>query len=272
MANNITIKDGLGANKVIAAQDDGGVLTPEHIVTELPLDPLGAMADAAIVGDNPGSISGKLRGLNLFLATKMPAALGQAVMADCLPVCFASDQSGLSIGALGASEAHIGQATKPFTVVSPTLAVTSGSGYTQGFCVGGVLNFVNVARIAAGTGRIISIILIDANQQNAEYTLLLFDGNPTHSTFTDGVTGILDPADFGVLLGSIDIPASAYISTGASISPITARSFAKISSDIPFVLPSGRSVYGVLLLKNNSLSPMYNSTSSLSMRMWIDQN
>lgn len=267
---SITIKDGNGVLKQIASQNIAGVENPEHIVTQVPLDPFGLQADAKVLGDVAGSLSAKLRGINTALAAQLPASLGQKVMANSLPVCIASDQTGGSIGALSASENHIGQITKPFAVSAPAITITASSAYTQGFCVGGIISFLNAARVADGTGTIISIILIDANQQNADYTLLLFDSNPSSSTFTDGALALLAPGDFGALLGSIDI--LNYVSIGGNISPSTARSFARIRSDIPFVLPSGTTIYGVLVLKDSSAPPTYHSTSSLSIRMWVDQN
>jgi hypothetical protein len=270
MANNIQVKDGLGALQTIATNNPAGVHTPEHIITAVPLDPFGVQADAAVVGDTAGSISAKLRGILKVFGLSLPATLGQKVMASSLPVCFASDQTGLSIGALGDSELHIGQVTKPFAVTSPTLTVTASSAYTQGFCVGGILTFTNAARVALGSGKVISILLLDADQQNASYNLLLFDTTPSHSTFTNGAVALLDPLDFPFLLGAIDI--TSYISIGTSVSPVAARAFARVSSDIPFVLPSGTSLFGVLLLKNDSVPPTYNSSTSLKLRMWIDQN
>jgi hypothetical protein len=270
MANNIIVKDGNGALVTIESLDVGGVQQPGHRILTLPADPMGASADAAVISDNAGSISAKLRGLNKQLAIQFPATLGQKVMAQSLPVTIASDQSGGSIGALSAGENHIGQVTKPFTVTVPTLAITPSSAYPQGYCVGGALEFTNAARIADGTGTIISILLVDANQQNAEYTLLLFDADPTTSNFVDGTLAILDPADFDILLGSVEL--STYISIGGTISPASARSFVRVKTDIPFVLASGRSVYGVLVVKDTTHQPTYHSSSSLSMRMWVDQN
>lgn len=272
MANNITVKDGLGANQVITTIQTAGVHTPGHNVLSVPADPFGAIADAAVTGDNPGSLSAKLRGMLKVLGLSLPASLGQKVMASSLPVTFASDQTVLPVGGLTASEAHIGQITKPFAVTVPSLVVTQSSPYAQGACVGGVLSLLNCARVASGTGRIISTILTDASlgALAAAYTLLFFDANPTNSTFVDGTQADLNPLDFGKLLGSIDLVD--FISIGAGISPTSANCFCRTSSDIPFVLPSGSTIYGVLIIKDTSLSPTYNSTTSLSMRMWVDQN
>lgn len=58
---------------------------------------IGAVADAAIVTDTTGSLSGKLRGLVKWAFERMPASLGQKLMAASLPVVIASDQGALAV-------------------------------------------------------------------------------------------------------------------------------------------------------------------------------
>lgn len=57
----------------------------------------GATADAAVVTDTTGTVSGKLRGLVKWAFERMPASLGQKAMAASLPVVIASDQSSLAV-------------------------------------------------------------------------------------------------------------------------------------------------------------------------------
>lgn len=57
----------------------------------------GAIADAAVVTDTTGTLSGKLRGLVKWAFERMPAALGQATMANSLPVVIASNQSAIAV-------------------------------------------------------------------------------------------------------------------------------------------------------------------------------
>lgn len=57
----------------------------------------GATADAAVVTDVAGTVSGKLRGLVKHAYERMPTSLGQKAMAASLPVVVASDQSNLPI-------------------------------------------------------------------------------------------------------------------------------------------------------------------------------
>lgn len=57
----------------------------------------GALADAAVITDVNGTLSGKLRGLVKWAFERMPASLGQKAMAASLPVVIASDQSALTV-------------------------------------------------------------------------------------------------------------------------------------------------------------------------------
>lgn len=57
----------------------------------------GATTDAAVTTDAAGTVSGKLRGLVKWAFERMPASLGQKVMAASLPVVIASDQSALTV-------------------------------------------------------------------------------------------------------------------------------------------------------------------------------
>lgn len=58
---------------------------------------IGAVADAAVVTDTTGSLSGKLRGLVKWAFERMPASLGQKAKAASLPVVIASDQDALAV-------------------------------------------------------------------------------------------------------------------------------------------------------------------------------
>lgn len=57
----------------------------------------GSTTDAAIVSDANGTLSGKLRGLVKWAFERMPASLGQKLMAASFPVVIASDQSPVTV-------------------------------------------------------------------------------------------------------------------------------------------------------------------------------
>lgn len=63
----------------------------------------GNTADAAVITDAAGTVSGKLRGLVKWAFERMPAALGQTTMAGSLPVVLASNQSAVTVADGGGS-------------------------------------------------------------------------------------------------------------------------------------------------------------------------
>ena len=78
----------------------------------------GTTADAAVVTDTTGTISGKLRGLVKWAFERMPAALGQTTMAASLPVTIASNQSALSVDSELPAAAALADATANPTIPS----------------------------------------------------------------------------------------------------------------------------------------------------------
>jgi hypothetical protein len=59
----------------------------------------GATTDAAVITDTTGTVSGKLRGLVKWAFERMPASLGQKLMAASFPVVLASDQAAIPVTA-----------------------------------------------------------------------------------------------------------------------------------------------------------------------------
>jgi len=106
----------------------------------------GANADAAVVTDTTGTLSGKLRGLVKWAFERMPSALGQTTMANSLPVTLASNQSAVPV--LDTNSAAIK------TAVELIDNAVSGSGFniTQ---VGGTNIDTNSGNKSAGTQRIV---------------------------------------------------------------------------------------------------------------------
>ncbi len=279
MANNISVKDAAAATKTLKTTDTGGVHTPHHNVDSLPADPFGANADAAVVTDAAGSISGKLRGLVKWAFERMPASLGQKAKAASLPVVLASDQDAVPItdnsGSLtvdgtvtaAASENHIGEVGGKLAVISVTPVVSSGTAYAAGDAVGGLLSFANAVRVAAGSGVIRSLVLADKGKQSADLDLLLFDANPGGTTVTDNAGLTVADADLITCLGVIPIPAEAYVDL-ADNSVASVRDIG-----LGFKLPSGTTLYGILVARGTpSGKPAYTSTSDVVVRLEIEQN
>lgn len=261
MANNYVVKDATGTNIVIeSSEDTPGIQTPIHHIKTFPTDPFGASADAAVITDTGGTLSGKLRGLIKWAFERMPAALGQTTKANSLPVVLASDSDGMSIGA---SENFLGFTGKKVVAKTSTPTITASSAYTLGDCIGGLISITTLARVAAGSGKVLSAILADKAAQNVAIQLLLFDANPTSSTFTDKSAAVLDPSDLSKLVGSVLF--SDFISVGT-------RSFCQVKADVDFALPSGTTMYAALVLQGAHGVPTYATTSDVIVKLFVEQD
>lgn len=119
----------------------------------------GAVADAAIITDTTGTLSGKLRGLVKWAFERMPTSLGQKAMAASLPVVIASDQSPISVAVTGSpgSEAYV-QIADGKDVVEGSFAdaavITDANGTVSSKLRGLIVLFVNfLSRIPASLGQ-----------------------------------------------------------------------------------------------------------------------
>lgn len=120
----------------------------------------GALADAAVITDTTGTLSGKLRGLVKWAFERMPASLGQKTAAASLPVVIASDQSAVKITGFSGQAAIVVTATTPLDVAiadSSTVDIKK---------MGGVATSMNTGVRDAGTQRV-TLATNDAIQVNA---------------------------------------------------------------------------------------------------------
>jgi hypothetical protein len=262
MANNISVKDASAATAVVKTTDNGGIHTPHHNVDSLPANPFGANADSAVTTDAVGSISGKLRGLVKWAFERMPAALGQDDMAGSLPVAIASDQSAIPVTP-AAGELFLGKLGSVRTCLSATPVLQTAGPYTTGYCLGSKLTLSNAARVSAGSGTIQSIALSDKGKQSIAADLILFDADPSSSTFTDNAAATIADADLSKIIGVVTLVAGDYAAFFDS-SVATKRAL-----DIGFKLASGSSLYAVLVTRG---TPTYVSVSDLALRIAIQQD
>lgn len=104
MADHPTYKDAAGATRsrkgsaAAGTQGDPDLFYEyiETIAAGASAD-IGAVADAAVITDANGSLSGKLRGLVKIFAERFPASLGQKTKANSLAVTLASDSDGTQL-------------------------------------------------------------------------------------------------------------------------------------------------------------------------------
>ena len=185
----------------------------------------GAIADAAVVTDTTGTLSGKLRGLIKWAFERMPAALGQGTMAQSLPVAIASNQSDIPISAVslplptGAStsalqlpDGHnvtVDNASLAITAAALPLPAGAATAVLQGTSFGKTITYVPVAQGAAGTTALAGASV--GNKHKLVGACLVADAAGTVS-FTDGTV---------TLCGAMPLAANAGFVLPAAILPYT---------------------------------------------------
>jgi hypothetical protein len=145
----------------------------------------GATADAAIITDAVGSLSGKLRGLVKWAFERMPATLGQGTMAQSLPVVVASNQSGVPV-----TNAALG--TGPDSVSYHCTPVDCAAGATTDLVA------------APGEGNMIWVYGLFGMADTAAGTVRLQDSTPTAIS---GTMAVSDEGGFVLpVTGNLSMP------------------------------------------------------------------
>jgi hypothetical protein len=71
------------------------------------------------------------------------------------------------------------------SVIRAAPTVTTGSAYSSGNDVGGLITLSGALRVSNGTGILESLILADTSNQAAAMTFIIFNVNPSGATITD---------------------------------------------------------------------------------------
>ena len=98
------------------------------------------------------------------------------------------------------------------TKFSAVALTVDTAAYASGDCVGGKLQFTGALADNSRSGLITSVRmsnLANAVSQSIQYSLLIFDSDPTATTFTDNVALDVADADLTRVVAVIDIPTSA---------------------------------------------------------------
>jgi len=159
--------------------------------------------------------------------------------------------------------------TKNYIAVGSTGVVTVAptcdtSAYATGELIGGKLTFTGAMREKYGTGVIHSVVIADKAKQNVALDIVLFDSDPSSTTFTDQATLTIADADLLKVVGVISVVATDY------------KSFADNSvadlKNIGLIVKSNSSstsLYGCLVSRG---TPTYASATDLQIKLKILQD
>lgn len=147
------------------------------------------------------------------------------------------------------------------TTISQTPTVSTTPAYTAGDAVGGKLTFANATRVSAYSGRVKSVIVTDQNKQNSVIDLVLFNADPSGTTFTDNA--ILDIADADMVKIIARVPLVDWVN-------LNDNAFCAVNNlSLDFNLASGSALYGCLVTRG---TPTFAATSDIIVTLVIEQD
>lgn len=145
--------------------------------------------------------------------------------------------------------------------VSATPTITAAGIYAAGDLVGGKLSFSSAVRSAGGGGMLHTVTITDLGKQDAVLDLVLFDSDPSGTTFTDNDPLDVADADLTKIVGVVQVLTyTDFNDNSVACEP---------AAGIVFKLASGTTLYGALVART---APTYASTSDLTVRLGILQN
>lgn len=164
---------------------------------------------------------------------------------------------------LNPSENHIGAIGGHTAAIAPTVTVSTSPAYSAGDCVGGKLTLSSVARVSGGSALLRALYLMDTSNQKAALELLIFNADPTASTFTDNAAISLHASDVAKIIRRISIAAADYVT-------IDSKAFVDLAlSDRPLIPASGSDLYAALV---TSGTPTYAATTALTLKLGVVQD
>ena len=192
--------------------------------------------------------------------------LGQATMANSAPVVIASNQSAVPVnGTFSGTVTTTGNLGGYTATAAPTITVSTSPAYSAGDLVGGKLTLASILRTSGGTGLLQSLLLRDTSNQKAALELIIFDSDPSSTTFTDNAALSINAADVSKIIRRISIAASDYVTIGS----IAVADVGPVSKVLKAA--SGVDLYACLVAATGS-TPTYASTSALSLTIGVLQD
>lgn len=123
---------------------------------------------------------------------------------------------------------------------TPTLA--GGGAYSSGDIVGSKMTFSTVVQFAGLGGYIHSLTILDKGAESQPMDLILFNEDPSASTFTDNAASAIHASDMAKVIGTIPVTAEDYVIVNSSLHIATVRGVG-LAFDCAATL---QTIYGVL--------------------------
>lgn len=121
-------------------------------------------------------------------------------------------------------------------VVSVTPTLDTGA-YATGDLMGGKLSVAGAASASGGSGKILSVVVVDDDKQLGALTIQCFAADPTNTTHTDQAAFAPADADLATAIASVDVLSTDYQSY--STNSVASR----YNLNIPYDLATGTTLY-----------------------------
>jgi len=155
-------------------------------------------------------------------------------------------------------------------VAIKTAAVVQAAAYSQNDLVGGKLTFTNAMRTSGGSGILRGFVMGDqaANGSSVTYDLILFDADPTGTTFTENGPLDIADADLNKIIGVLRLNGTG--SVGDYIAMVdNAVLVGRVEQ--PLKASGSANLYGALIVRSATV-PTYAATSDVFLTLLIEQN
>jgi len=143
-------------------------------------------------------------------------------------------------------------------IIEQTL-VTQAAAFAANDLVASKITLENAVEQAGDAGELEAVVLTDLAKQSANMDLLLFDTDPSNTTFTLNSALTLHDTDILNFLGFVQV--TSYAALAAS-----SVGRGEVTRPIPFVLAASTSLFGALITRG---TPTYGTVSDLTLRAFI---
>ena len=171
------------------------------------------------------------------------------------------DYSTLNVNAQGDLYVNAAQ-TRAVVSASPT---ADTSAYADGDLIGGKLSFSSAVRFSAGSALLQNAVLVDQAKQSANIDLVLFDADPTGTTFTDQAAFDVADADMDKIIAVI------RFGTYGDWITFNDNGIAQYTppGGVPIKLTTGTTLYGALVSRG---APTFAASTDLKARLVLTQD
>lgn len=146
------------------------------------------------------------------------------------------------------------------TVVTATPSVNKTNAYGMDDLVGGKLSFSNAGRRSVRGGRVVAVTVVDDANEAAPLDLVLFEADPSNTTYTDQAAADFADADLQNAVGFVQITNYSQFNDNAL--------GVNASTSLPFLLDTGSTLYGALVIRG---AATYAAKDDLVVRLHIEQ-